>query len=95
MTAKEARKIILSDFQLGTVNTAEAMVAAVNALEKQIPKGISRDNQKRPCCPSCSCFLFAIMYDNFCHNCGQALDWHEETPEFLLKELRIKEKNDG
>ena len=91
MTAKEARKIILSDFQLGTVNTAEAMVAAVNALENQIPKTIAKDYQKRPCCPSCGCYLFAIVFENYCHNCGQALDWHERTPEFLSKELRMKE----
>lgn len=61
---------------------------AISALEKQVPKKIIHD-PTRPnycTCPSCNRSLdkFAICGDDvkrimhdFCHFCGQAIDWSE------------------
>ena len=52
---------------------------AINALEKQIPK----KPKERDCigfntlvCPVCKGALY--LYEPYCDNCGQAIDWSDE-----------------
>lgn len=52
----------------------------IEALEKQIPKKvknvIKRPNGKYGYCPVCN---HALLKENYCHRCGNALDWGEEN----------------
>lgn len=56
----------------------EALMIAIQALEKQIPKkpyyegGFVYDTA---CCPVCNQLL---DYENYCYNYGQALDWSKD-----------------
>ena len=56
--------------------TIEAYSVALNALEKQIPKKVTKS-----ACPSCNrIFLFRHSEKrkgDYCDNCGQALDWSD------------------
>ena len=64
-----------------------AMVSAINALEKQMPKKVLnrkllRDfNNKlyafRGDCPTCGCERIMSKDTNYCYCCGQKLDWDE------------------
>ena len=53
--------------------------AAVNALDKQIPKKPIGDLHSVPHyrCPTCKCTvsMYNTQYDSFCKYCGQAIDW--------------------
>ena len=55
-----------------------AFKTAVEALEKQIPKKVTKS-----ACPSCNrIFLFRHSEKrkgDYCDNCGQALDWSENN----------------
>ena len=58
---------------------AEAIDVAIKALEKQIPK----KPKERDCigfntlaCPGCEMALY--LYEPYCDNCGQAIDWSDE-----------------
>lgn len=58
---------------------AEAIDVAINALEKQIQK----KPKERDCigfntlvCPECKMALY--LYEQYCDNCGQAIDWSDE-----------------
>jgi hypothetical protein len=61
---------------------ADKVVAlACKALEKQIPKkpiSNSHDMFGIKCCicPVCHCHVYSTSND-FCHRCGQALDWSD------------------
>ena len=55
------------------------MEMAINALEKQIPN----KPKERDCigfntlvCPVCKGALY--LYEPYCDNCGQAIDWSDE-----------------
>ena len=57
----------------------EAFQMAINSLEKQIPK----KPKERDCigfntlvCPVCKGVLY--LYEPYCDNCGQKLDWSDE-----------------
>ena len=57
----------------------EAFSVAINALEKQIAK----KPKERDCigfntltCPVCKEVLY--LYEPYCDNCGQAIDWSDE-----------------
>ena len=54
----------------------EALVMAIKALEKQIPKKYvwHKDMNRigRMSCPTC---LKIVPHDEYCCNCGQKLDW--------------------
>ena len=57
----------------------EAFQIAINALEKQIPK----KHKEKDCigfntlaCPECKMALY--LYEPYCDNCGQKLDWSDE-----------------
>ena len=58
--------------------TIEAYSVALNALEKQIPKKVTKS-----VCPSCNrIFLFRHgekRKGDYCDNCGQALDWSDNN----------------
>lgn len=58
--------------------TIEAYSVALNALEKQIPKKVTKS-----ACPSCNrIFLFRHSEKrkgDYCDNCGQALDWSDNN----------------
>ena len=51
----------------------KAIMLAIEALEKQIPKKIIDYGYKTRVgfCPDCE----AVVTSDFCDNCGQALDW--------------------
>lgn len=53
-----------------------AMKAAVEALEKQIPKKLPVINELYHC-PTCGEKDAVLQGDNYCFNCGQALDWSD------------------
>ena len=81
MTESEAIKILQRDLQIQLENKAlpdgiEAIQIAIQALEKQIPKNA----KERDCigfntlvCPVCKMALY--LYEPYCDNCGQKLDW--------------------
>lgn len=66
---------------------AEALDVAIQALEKQIPKKPKTnrvDSETIYCkCPSCN--ITTVLYRNcimnYCKECGQKLDWSEESEE--------------
>ena len=60
------------------LNYSIAFKTAVESLEKQIPKKVTKS-----VCPSCNrIFLFRHgekRKGDYCDNCGQALDWSENN----------------
>ena len=94
MTNEEARNILLTSVHPQTSEEAEAIVIAVRAVEKMIPK---KPNEALDglfplprWCSVCGEIVayqgwdaacgkkFLSNYDeNFCDNCGQAIDWSE------------------
>ena len=82
MTEIEAIKAIKSNRPTsGYIILNEALGMAINALEKQIPKQITRDISKEEenrayyFCPICCKWLTKMT--NYCCKCGQKLDWSE------------------
>ena len=64
---------------------AEALGLAIQALEKQIPKKVVKDEKwsyKCPCCGECAeTDCGDAFYDyrlDYCNGCGQKLDWSDE-----------------
>ena len=64
---------------IGYVMLKESIDMAIHILEKQIPK----KPKERDCigfytlaCPVCKCALY--LYEPYCDNCGQKLDWSDE-----------------
>lgn len=60
------------------VHITKALIMAVEALKKQIPKKpiVPWDSiDKTPICPSCQFGVMATQ--KYCDECGQALDWSE------------------
>lgn len=55
----------------------EALGLAVKALEKQIPKKLPIVEELYHC-PNCGEKDAVLQGDNYCFNCGQALDWSDE-----------------
>ena len=57
----------------------EAFEMGVKALEKQIPKKPTFDDEssfiRRYHCPECKC---VVDIQRYCHHCGQKLDWRNE-----------------
>ena len=82
MTAKEAIKTI--QVAIGEVECeypldySVAFEAAIEALEKQIPKKVIK-----LACPSCNRFFLFRHGEkrkgDYCDNCGQALDWSDNN----------------
>lgn len=60
---------------------AEALDVAIQALEKQIPKKPDFTEDKEfALCPCCNGNGLADKQE-YCDNCGQKLDWSEESEE--------------
>ena len=82
MTAEEAIKTIqvaIAEVEWEyPLNYSIAFKTAVESLEKQIPKKVTKS-----VCPSCNrIFLFRHgekRKGDYCDNCGQALDWSENN----------------
>ena len=82
MTPEEAIKMIeiaIADVEWNyPMEYAIAFETAIDALEKQIPKKVTKS-----VCPSCNrIFLFRHgekRKGDYCDNCGQALDWSENN----------------
>ena len=81
MTESEAIKEFQDNIDLpyGVTVSDEASRMAINALEKQIAK----KPKERDCigfntltCPVCKGTLY--LYEPYCDNCGQAIDWSDE-----------------
>lgn len=83
MTLEEAIKTIqvaVSEVEWNyPMNYAIAFETAINALEKQIPKKPHKNYEKlnvKWC--ECGSYLGELKNEqNYCKNCGQALDWRE------------------
>ena len=84
MTESEAKTILERDLNCLKQNKAlpdsiQAMDMAINALEKQIPKKpkeIDCIGFNTLVCPECKMALY--LYEPYCDNCGQAIDWSNE-----------------
>ena len=82
MTLEEAIKTIqvaiAEDKWEYPLDYSVAFETAIEALEKQIPKKVTKS-----ACPSCNrIFLFRHgekRKGDYCDNCGQALDWSENN----------------
>lgn len=81
MTESEAKVILESEYKFhGECSVfGEALTMAINALEKQIAK----KHKERDCigfntlvCPVCKDPLY--LFEPYCDNCGQKLDWSDE-----------------
>ena len=62
----------------------EALNMAIQALEKQIPKKVVKDGERRYKCPCCGGCAKTETGDSFidyrldyCDGCGQKLDWSD------------------
>lgn len=64
--------------------TYKANLLAISALEKQIPKKPVRDREYT-LCPNCKKVEIDWL-DNYCHGCGQRLDWSVEERLVLSAE---------
>lgn len=80
ITESEAIKELQDNIDLpfGFTVSDEASIMAINALEKQIAK----KPKERDCigfntlvCPVCKVALY--LYEPYCDNCGQAIDWSD------------------
>ena len=59
---------------------------AIYAINKQIGIKVKRTNYPNAYCPVCNTktteFASKMLCDNYCRNCGQALDWSEDPKWF-------------
>ena len=77
MTESEAIKVIKNNRPTsGYTILNEALVMAINALEKQIPKKPIKDKYvpELDFCPECGT---EVTYCNYCPHCGQKINWNE------------------
>ena len=82
MIAKKALELLndveFSEKYQGIQEYAEMLIVCKEALEKQIPKKVTKS-----ACPSCNrIFLFRHgekRKGDYCDNCGQALDWSDDN----------------
>ena len=89
MTDNEAKVILESEYKFhGECSIfGEALIIAIKALEKQIPKKPPVVNRpsifvKVPVCPNCSTSEhYQPLYGKtkYCSNCGQKLDWSDSN----------------
>ena len=63
---------------------AIAFEEAIKALEKQIPRKLLVDNELYHC-PGCGEKDAILQGDNYCFNCGQALDWSDADKALYIK----------
>ena len=53
----------------------EALEAAIQALEKQIPKKPEMEGKQHY---ACQCASYVGYLHEYCHDCGQKIDWSDE-----------------
>lgn len=77
-TAEQARND-LERLLLRDERPANKVIAlACKALEKQIPQTLLLfSDEEICCCPRCGENAAILQGDNYCFNCGQALDWSD------------------
>ncbi len=73
------------------IKTQKALIVAIKALEKEISKNIIRETRQEDTtlalpyiyhrCPNCGTGNIEI-YDAFCRDCGQKLDWTEPVKSY-------------
>lgn len=89
MTASEAIEFLRIHFEYlkerwkphPDYNVLEAIRFAISAIEKQIPKKPDFTEDKEfALCPCCNGNGLADKQE-YCDNCGQKLDWSEESEE--------------
>ena len=71
---REKGMIFPQDFSEKTLLAVTHSQNCIKALEKQIPKKPGT-NMVFYVCPSCGAQRSIRQKHNFCHDCGQALDW--------------------
>lgn len=90
MTFQEAYKIIQDDIKIyarkNGKDVPDLLFVASVAIEKQIPKKPIKNEYGYFYCATCKGDEDCLMYDsnyedryNYCHNCGQRLDWSGEV----------------
>ena len=89
MTNEEAKEYILANWFDGDKNVKSVvygdkeyltMKLAVEAVEKQIPKKPKKYPLADGQCPCCNSVFYSDWKptENYCHNCGQEIDWSDE-----------------
>lgn len=81
MTNEEAYKYIKERYESHLFNAEEnyAIMVAIEALEKQIPKKVTnQEGYYFPPCPSCGRKSAFVGKNNYCEVCGQRLVWGNE-----------------
>lgn len=79
--------LISDDCTDNPINFIEEIEMAINALEKQVPKRPIEDNyyNEPAVCPNCGGNIAnQCDYDyqfQYCHYCGQKLDWRDHSIE--------------
>lgn len=70
-----------SNFLIDSANPYDVEIK--EALEKQIPKKPNYEHctEMYACCPSCGLFLSRKAKHLYCSECGQRIDWTEESEE--------------
>lgn len=86
MNAQESHDFLLKKFDKSCRNYLfqnadkiefeQALYDGAEALEKQIPKKLTV-SEEIYCCPRCGENAAILQGDNYCFNCGQALDWSD------------------
>ena len=84
MNAQKSHDILLKKFDklsgnylyqnAEKIDYEQALYDGAEALEKQIPKKLTV-SAGIYFCPRCRENLMVLQGDNYCFNCGQALDW--------------------
>lgn len=81
MTYEEAIQVLTNHIDPGrnTIRVNSALVYAIEATEKQIPKKVLPDTEYlEGICPCCGVH-FLDRSTKFCGNCGQALNWENDN----------------
>lgn len=86
MNAQKSHDILLKKFDklcgdyfyqnADKIDYEQALWDGAQALEKQIPKKITVSREIY-FCPKCGENAAALQGDDYCFNCGQALDWSD------------------
>lgn len=86
MTNKEVKNNFVQDLaENAYINmcSVEEMNIAIEALEKQIPCKLAPKSSKKaelPVCGKCNGIMDLMQGElNYCHNCGQKIDWSENN----------------
>ena len=74
---------ILKNYLLGlsTTKTEDAIIIAISALEKQVPKNAMGKGSTKEVgyCPNCKSHLMYEPKTNYCRWCGQRLSWEVDN----------------